>query len=89
LYIAVPIVTYILGPCTTEELPGYENVDLSSGGELCENITYLGGYLHILVSEYDLNLSDVSFNQSLPESRKMWNIAMPKWTSSGLPQWCG
>ena len=38
----VPIVTYILGPCTPEEIPGYESVDLSSGGELCENITYLG-----------------------------------------------
>ena len=39
---AVPIVTYILGPKTPEELPGYENIDLSAGGELCENITYLG-----------------------------------------------
>ncbi|XP_028399812.1 CWF19-like protein 1 [Dendronephthya gigantea] len=37
-----PIVTYVLGPTMPEELSGYENVDLSTGGELCENITYLG-----------------------------------------------
>ena len=42
VYIAAPIVTYILGPKSPGELPGYENVDLSTGGELCENITYLG-----------------------------------------------
>ena len=37
-----PIVTYILGPSSSEELPGYESVDINAGGELCENITYLG-----------------------------------------------
>ena len=40
--IQVPIMTYVLGPTTPEELPGYEKVDLSTGGEMCENITYLG-----------------------------------------------
>ena len=49
-YLAVPIFTYILGPSTAEELPMYENVELGRGGELCENITFLGKKLKTQIS---------------------------------------
>lgn len=42
LNLVAPIVTYILGPNTPENIFLYRNVELGSGGELCENITYLG-----------------------------------------------
>ncbi|XP_046860261.1 CWF19-like protein 1 [Xenia sp. Carnegie-2017] len=36
------IITYILGPTTADHLTQYENINLLSGGELCQNIIYLG-----------------------------------------------
>ena len=41
-YISVPIPTYILGPTEKEEMSYFAAVSLDNGGELCENVTYLG-----------------------------------------------
>ncbi|XP_073234867.1 CWF19-like protein 1 isoform X3 [Porites lutea] len=40
--VAVPIPTYILGPTEKEEVNYFASVSLDSGGEMCENVTYLG-----------------------------------------------
>ena len=38
----VPIPTYLLGPTEKQEMKHYTSVSLENGGELCENVTYLG-----------------------------------------------
>ena len=38
----VPISTYLLGPTEKQEMKHYVSVSLENGGELCENVTYLG-----------------------------------------------
>lgn len=40
--ISVPIPTYILGPTEKLESNYFSEVSLENGGELCENVTYLG-----------------------------------------------
>ena len=40
--LSVPIPTYILGPTEKEEVNYFASVSLDSGGEMCENVTYLG-----------------------------------------------
>lgn len=40
--VTVPIPTYILGPTEKLERGYFSEVSLDSGGELCENLTYLG-----------------------------------------------
>ncbi|KAL9978838.1 hypothetical protein ACROYT_G016409 [Oculina patagonica] len=39
---SVPIPTYLLGPTEKQEMSYYSSVSLENGGELCENVTYLG-----------------------------------------------
>lgn len=41
----VPIPTYLLGPTEKQEMKHYASVSLENGGELCENVTYLGEYV--------------------------------------------
>lgn len=40
--ISVPIPTYILGPTEKQEVSYFSSVSLDNGGELCDNLTYLG-----------------------------------------------
>ena len=35
----------MLGPTEKQEMKHYSSVSLENGGELCENVTYLGEYL--------------------------------------------
>ncbi|RMX57648.1 hypothetical protein pdam_00015893 [Pocillopora damicornis] len=39
---SVPIPTFLLGPTEMHEVSYYSSVSLENGGELCENVTYLG-----------------------------------------------
>lgn len=39
---SVPIPTFLLGPTEMQEVSYYSSVSLENGGELCENVTYLG-----------------------------------------------
>ncbi|KAJ7322780.1 hypothetical protein OS493_032965 [Desmophyllum pertusum] len=39
---SVPIPTYLLGPTEKQEMSYFSSVSLENGGELCENVTYLG-----------------------------------------------
>lgn len=39
---SVPIPTFLLGPTEMHEVSYYSSVSLKNGGELCENVTYLG-----------------------------------------------
>ena len=47
-FILVPIPTFILGPSDMETAEFYSDVH-GSGGELCENLTYLGKWKQLLV----------------------------------------
>ena len=40
--LSVPIPTYILGPTEKQEMSYFSPVSLDNGGEMCENLTYLG-----------------------------------------------
>ena len=42
--LSVSIPTYILGPTEKQEISYFSSVSLENGGEICENLTYLGKY---------------------------------------------
>ena len=45
MYVTVPIPTFILGPCDESQYGFYSSVS-SSGGDLCDNLTFLGKEMH-------------------------------------------
>ena len=44
-HVTVPIPTFVLGPCDESQCEFYNNIPFS-GGDLCDNLTFLGKSMH-------------------------------------------
>lgn len=77
--VAVPIPTYILGPTEKEEVNYFASVSLDSGGEMCENVTYLGCHF----TQSDIEALEYQCNE---ESFKGLDILMTSCWPKGVSQ---